>query len=106
MTKTHRPCLELALVLMAGIAAGKYAGLPLWLWLAASVVLLGVLAGFWRKVFAGAFIYALVFCLGAAWLVQRSLLPSDSIAFLHYDELARVASEVRIEQKMRSRKNV
>jgi len=68
----------LALVLMAGIMAGKYLPLPLWSWLIAA--LSGIVLFFLRR--HSAVVYALVFCLGAAWLQQRYLLPPDSIAFL------------------------
>lgn len=80
---THRPCLVLAIVLTAGIVAGKFFSVPLWVWL---IVAAAALAVFAQRRFAAA-LYAAVFSLGSAWLQQQYLLPPQSLAFASQEEL-------------------
>ncbi len=82
MNKAHRPCFVLAVDLALGIMAGKFLPVPLWVWLAigmAGLVLFFVRRFTWL-------IYVLFFCLGAAWIQHRYLLPLQSIAFLSVEE--------------------
>ncbi len=78
MIRTHRPCLWLAVVMMAGIVAGNVLPIPLWVWLLlAAAAVAGI---YWKP--RSWFVYAGLFCLAAAWLQQQYRLPPDSIAFL------------------------
>ncbi len=82
MNKIHRPCFILAIVLGLGIMAGKFLPVPLWAWLSAGVA--GTIYFFIRR--SNWVIYVLIFCLGAASLQQRYLLPPQSIAFLSAEQ--------------------
>ena len=80
--RTHRPCFILALVLAAGIIAGKLLPVPFTFWV---ILLCAVTIG---AVFARPswIIHAGVFALGAVLIINVSRLAPDSAAFLSYDD--------------------
>lgn len=98
--RTHRPCLTLALITIAGILTGQWVSLPSWVWLLGAALTAALHIPFrWA-----ACLFLALFCLSAFWRTAHNDVPRNSIAFLYYDERRSVtAVEGVVDESPRSR---